>query len=149
MTLAQLLQTDLQARVEYEAALKTEREAGAKSVQARIDAAKPYLALTPTKGGYDAADVAQIAKLAAEVIAGAEEPSALRAEVRQIDREVEKRKAAAAIAETNAQPATPAQQQTVAQAGAVVGANPQTAEVDLAAVIAKDRAAQGRPVAVK
>lgn len=149
MNLTEVLKANPEAQADYTAALKAERDAGHKDVQTRIDAAKPFLALQATADGYTADDVSQIQKMAAEVVQGTEEISALRSFVRYVDRDVEKRKAAAAVVETTAQAETPAQQHVVSDPGVVVGANPKTAEADLAATIARDRAAQGRPVAVK
>jgi ClpP class serine protease len=100
MKLSELLAENSEARQEYEKALADAREAGVRSVQARIDAAKPFLALQAKPDGYDAAEVAQIAKFAVDVIAGSEDPGALRGFVRLVDMQVEKRKQAAAEAET-------------------------------------------------
>lgn len=145
MTLAELLQANPGARAEYDTALKAEREAGRKDVQSRIDAAKPFLALAATPTGYTADDVTQIQNLAADVVSGAEDVSALRSFVRYVDRDVEKRKAAAAVAETEGVPPTPAQQHVLTDPKAVVvGSTPAAAEAELAAVVARDKLAAGR-----
>lgn len=107
MTLKEYLASDPSALAEYNAALKAERDAGAASVQARITAAQPFLALSATKDGYTTAEVAQIAKCAVDVIGGTEDPGALRGFVRMVDMQVENRKQTLAAAETLAPGETP------------------------------------------
>ena len=100
MTLKELLASDAAALAEYNAALKAANDEGVKAMQARIDAAKPFLALEVSKDGYVESEVKQIAKLAIDVMSGTEEPAALRAFVRLVDMGKEQRKTLAAQAET-------------------------------------------------
>ena len=105
MNLAELLKANPEARAELDEKLKAAEETGRKSIQARIDAAKPFLAVIATEKGYDAAEAAQIAKAAIEVIAGAEDMGALKSFVRLVDMNVEKRKTTQA--QTEQKPDTP------------------------------------------
>jgi ClpP class serine protease len=102
MKLSELLAANPEAKAEYTAALDAADAAGAKRVQARIDIAKPFLALAVTEGGYTKAEAEQIGKLAASVMVGEDDPAALKSFARLVDLQVESRKTAAAMAETSA-----------------------------------------------
>ena len=78
-------------------------KAGSDRVQARVTAAKPFLALTVAADGYTQAEAAEIGKLAASVMVGEEEPSALKSFARLVDLGVQSRKTAAAVSETKEQ----------------------------------------------
>jgi ClpP class serine protease len=107
MNLNELFAANPDAKAEFDTAISAATAAGAKSVQARIDAAKPFLAFQVTKDGYNEAEVDQIAKCAIEVMAGVEEPSGLRSFVRMVDLQKSQRIQAAAEAETHEQGETP------------------------------------------
>ena len=131
MKLSELLAANPEARAEHDTLIASARAEGKTAFEARINAAKPYLALKATEGGYDAADVEQIAKCAVDVITGTEDVGAMKALVRYIDRDVEKRKLAAAQAETDGHKETPGQH-TPAMADLVVKVNAQ--KLDLSAI---------------
>jgi hypothetical protein len=144
-SLTEFLASDANARAEHATALKAEFDKGKATIEARIAAAKPFLALTATKEGYDAAEVAQIGKAAIDVIVGTEDPGALRGFVRMVDMNVEKRKQAAAVAEGAQQKETPGQQHTLGAGQGVIGADgdPAKAEADFQALLAREKAASG------
>lgn len=107
MDLKQFLSENPEARADLEKLIVEARAEGVKSIQARVDAAKPFLALKAEKDGYTDAEVKEIAKLAADVVGGAVEASELRGFVRMVDLQKEQRKQAAAEAETKEQGETP------------------------------------------
>jgi ClpP class serine protease len=143
MTLAELLQANPGALTEYNAALKAATEAAKAECHATAK----------TVGKYLVSDVYSKSKAIVErvikALQGEGSADSVEAAVSMFDLMAEQTKAAAAVVESASILPTPAQTQSVATPGAVVGANPATAEADLAAVIARDRAAQGLPVAVK
>ncbi len=103
MKLSELLAANPEARAEYDAQIQAADKAGSDRVQARVTAAKPFLALTVAADGYTQAEAAEIGKLAAAVMVGEEEPSALKSFARLVDLGVQSRKTAAAQAETKEQ----------------------------------------------
>ena len=103
MKLSELLAANPEARAEYDAQIQAADKAGSDRVQARVTAAKPFLALTVAADGYTQAEAAEIGKLAASVMVGEEEPSALKSFARLVDLGVQSRKTAAAQVETAAQ----------------------------------------------
>jgi ClpP class serine protease len=109
MKLTDLLTANPEARAEFDKAVAEARAEGKIAFEARVATAKPYLSLKATKDGYDTAEVEAIAKAAVEVITGVKEPGALQGFVSYIDLNVEKRKLAAAQAETDKQKETPGQ----------------------------------------
>jgi ClpP class serine protease len=145
MTLKELLASDPAARAEYDAALKAQFDAGKAQVETRIASAKPFLALQVTKEGYDAAEVAQIGKAAIDVIAGTEDPGALRGFVRMVDMQVEKRKQVSAEVETSETGETPAQK---VEADALIVAKAQALKIDVVAIQAAATAAKQDPIGV-
>ena len=145
MTLKELLASDPAARAEYDAALKAQFDLGKMQVETRIASAKPFLALQVTKDGYDAAEVAQIGKAAIDVIAGTEDPGALRGFVRMVDMQVEKRKQASAEVETSETGETPAQK---VEADALIVAKAQALRIDVVAIQAAATAAKQDPIEV-
>jgi len=143
MTLKELLASDAAALAEYNAALKAAHDEGAKAMQARIDAAKPFLALEVSKDGYVESEVKQIAKLAIDVMAGTEEPAALRAFVRLVDMGKEQRKLTAAQKETeDAGETAPLK----LEANAELIAKAAALKIDVAAIEAAALAAHTDPV---
>ena len=103
MTLKEFLAANPQAQAEINELTTAAEAKGAARVQARVDAAKPYLSLASTKEGYNPAEVAHIGKLAVAVALGDEEAPALKSFVRMIDMGVESRKGTQAAAETKDQ----------------------------------------------
>ncbi len=131
MKLSELLAANPEAKTEHEKALADARAEGKAAFEARVTAAKPYLALKATADGYDTAEVEAIAKCAVDVITGAKDAGAVQAFVAFVDMSVEKRKLAAAHTETATLPETPGQH-TPAMADLIVKVNAQ--KLDLAAI---------------
>lgn len=103
MKLAEFLSDNPEARVELEKLVTDARTEGVKSIQSRIDAAKPFLSLmADEKNGYGAAEIKQIQKAALDVITGVDSEAGLRSFVRLVDMQIESRKQGHAQAETAA-----------------------------------------------
>ena len=103
MKLSDLLAANPEARAEYESAIQTADKAGAQRVQARIDAAKPFLAVAMTKDGYTAAEADKIRAFASGVVTGEHTIETVKAVAAMVDLNVEARKLEAAKVETAAQ----------------------------------------------
>jgi ClpP class serine protease len=142
-SLKELLASNPDAKAEFDHAITEAQAAGVKSIQARVDKAKPFLALEVSTDGYTDVEVKQIAKLAIQVIAGEEEPSALSAFVRLVDMGKEQRKTIAAQAETKEAGDTPPLK---LEANADLIAKAAALKIDVAAIEAAANAAHTDPV---
>lgn len=99
MNLNEFLADNPQAQAEIETLKQKAFNSGAASIQARIDAAKPFLALQSAKDGYTAIETSQIGKFALEVVTGAKDIAMLQSFAAMVDMGVESRKTAAAVTE--------------------------------------------------